>query len=263
MISFTICLTLTLPSSVTLVAQKPVLDRPTLASLDPRTENQGTIIALEAIYMIVLVKCSYPRCLGLTFLWYNWLFASMTNQREHLVIAFAAIGFILLIECDHFPIKSQSANTAPETVVMKPGVPHHQSSVTVCGNLLATCSTWPCGNQLAVVFFAHDHPIHHANPVKNRLITDAANVTNTSEIFLTDRQILVYQIFIHNLLSAHLTLHAFCMNTRVTKCDVSLGNDLTANCTSGCIVTLGTTWSILFHKELLTQSLFTEFAPET
>ena len=57
--------------------------RPTLATLDTRTEHQVTIITLEAVDMVVLVQCSDAGSFRLALLWHDWLLASITAKGEH------------------------------------------------------------------------------------------------------------------------------------------------------------------------------------
>lgn len=88
-------------------------------------------------------------------------------------------------------------------------------------------------------------------------------MTHSSEVLLTDWEIFVGEILVHHLLPTHLTFHALGVNTGITKCDMALGDDLAADCTSRGVVTISTTCTVLLHIELLPQPLLTEFAPET
>lgn len=108
-----------------------MFDRPTLFTLGPGTQHQGAVMTLEAVEMIVLVQSSDSRCLGLTLLWNDWKLACGADQGEHFVIIFAAVGLVFLVQGDHLTIQTLSADTALETVMMKPRLPHHQRSVTV------------------------------------------------------------------------------------------------------------------------------------
>ena len=61
----------------------------------------------------------------------------------------------------------------------------------------------------------------------------------------------------------HTYLHTLCVDTFIPEGDVTLGDDLTADSTSGGVIALGTTGPILLYIELFSKSLFAELTPES
>ena len=53
------------------------------------------------------------------------------------------------------------------------------------------------------------------------------------------------------------------MDAGITKSDMTLSDDLTTDCTSGGVVAIGTTWSILLHIKLFSKPLFAELTSES
>ena len=53
------------------------------------------------------------------------------------------------------------------------------------------------------------------------------------------------------------------MDTGITKSDMTLSDDLTADSTSGRVIALGTTGPILLYIEFFSKPLFAELTPES
>ena len=48
-----------------------------------------------------------------------------------LVVVLAAVGPVLLVQGDHLAVQPAPAHAAAETLLVEPGVPHHQRRVAV------------------------------------------------------------------------------------------------------------------------------------
>ena len=48
-----------------------------------------------------------------------------------LVVVLAAVGPVLLVQGDHLAVQPAAAHAAAETLLVEPGVPHHQRRVAV------------------------------------------------------------------------------------------------------------------------------------
>lgn len=145
---------------------------------------------------------------------------------------------------------------------MEPGLSDHQGRVTVLWNLLAAGRARPGGDKLVVILLAHDDALHVVDLVEDQVVTHGAHVTHAPEVLLTDGKIIEGEIFVTNLVAAHLTLHAFSVITFIIKGDVTLCDDLMAHKASGCVKAFRTTRPAGLHEELLTQSLLAELTPE-
>ena len=150
--------------------------------------------------------------------------------------------------------------------------------MAVSRDLLPAGRAGPGADQLHVVLLAHHHALHHADPVQDEVVTDTADMSDTSEIFLTDGKIFVGEILVHHLLPAHLTLntptlrillpphhtylHTLAVDAGVPEGDVALGDDLLADGAPGGGVALATTTRPGLDEKLLTEPFLAELASE-
>lgn len=239
-----------------------MLDGPTLPPLHSRAQHKVTVLALEAVDMIIPPQSSDPGSLSLTFLREDGQLAGTTAQCELSVIVLGAVGLVLLVQSDHLTIKLLRTDRALETVVMEPHLPDHQGRVTVSRDLLPAGRAGPGADQLHVVLLAHHHALHHADPLQDEVVTDTADMTDTTEIFFTDWKIFVGEILVHHLLPAHLTLHTLAVDAGVPEGDVALRDDLLADGAPGGGVALATTTRPSLHEKLLSEPFLTELASE-
>ena len=184
-----------------------MLDGPTFPPLHSRAQHKMTVFALEAVDMIIPAQSSDPGSLSLTFLREDGQLAGTTAQCELSVIVLGAVGLVLLVQSDHLTIKLLGTDRALETVVMEPHLPDHQGRVAVSRDLLPAGRAGPGADQLHVVLLAHHHALHHADPLQDDVVTDTADMADTSEIFFTDWKIFVGEILVDHLVPAHLTLN--------------------------------------------------------
>ena len=73
-------------------------------------------------------------------------------------------------------------------------------------DLLAAGRAGPGGDKLVVVLLAHDDTLHVEDLVQDEVVTHGAHVPDTSEVLLTDGEIIEGEILVTHLLPAHLTL---------------------------------------------------------
>lgn len=177
----TLGLTLTLSSSVTLVAENMMPHGPTLLPLYAGIKNHVAVLALKTLRMKVLIHCSDPGRFGLSFFWYYGLFADAAAGSKLPCVTIWAVNPIFIVRGECLPNHAHITGLACKTIWMEDGpcYPDHFSFYFF--------TTFPtCVHVGHVVLLTEHLVIQLVVGSLNDLITDTANLLCLLKILFTN-----------------------------------------------------------------------------
>jgi len=186
--------TLTLPPSVAFVAKEMFLDWPALLAPHSRLENQGTVLTLEALQMVIPVQGSHPGGFGLSFLGYNGILAPCTYHTELLGVVLNTVNFVLAIQGHWFALHVLFTNHTGEAAMVK-GDPSHRQGVSCRQGLSTGRTTAKLCQFCFLVAGLTEHPALQGEQLPgDDGVTHLTRVAYGLVVVLTDGEVLVGEI---------------------------------------------------------------------
>lgn len=222
-------LTLTLPPPVAFVAEEMFLDWPALLPPYSRLENQGAVLALKALEMVIPVQGPHPGGFGLAFLGYNGSLATSTYHTELFCVVLNTVDFVLGIQGHWFALHVLFTDHTSEAAMVE-GDPSHREGVSGRQGLPTGRATAKLCQLCFLVTRLTEHPALQGEELAgDDGVTHLTRVTYGLIVVFTDGEVLVGEIPGRLDLPTHLALHTpwveeFLVDLNMVLCNFGLAN---------------------------------------
>jgi len=233
---------------------------PALFASDSWLQNQGAVLALEALKMIIPVHCPQPWSLRLSLLWHNRLLAACTHHAELLCVVLCAIDPVVGIKGDWLSLHILTTNHTKEASVVE-GDSSDCQRVRRGERLVAAAAGSALRQLECLEICLTEYPAMKSEKFSSQnCSTLFTHVPNRLVVLLADGEVFVGDVARSLEFVADLTLHTPRVEVRLVHLDVVVGDlELANSALVNCfLVALCTGWFVFPGEILLAEFLFAE-----